>query len=149
MNAPFQTRAVVALLAIPFSIPSALAQSTSFDDLTRVRPARSARASSASPDGASNADNRWVKPGETLTLATIEGPGIIHRIWMTFAESGPSWLSKDGAADPSEIVLRMYWDGAEQPAVESPVGDFFANGFGRRAEVNSLAAACRLMPCPR
>src|SRR5262245_231168 len=81
------------------------------DSLTHVRPAVSARASSASPDPNSNGDNRWVKPGETLTLAALEGPGVIRHIWMTFAESGPSWISKNGAADPSEIVLRMYWDG--------------------------------------
>ena len=85
----------------------------------------------------SNADNRWVKPGEVYTVAAIEGPGMIRHIWFTFAESGPSWLSKEGAADPSEIVLRMYWDGASEPAVEAPLGDFFAAGFGRRAEINS------------
>jgi hypothetical protein len=112
MAAPLHARAVVALLATQSLVAPALAQSASLDDLSHVRPARSARVSSASPDAASNADNKWVKPGETLTLAAIEGPGIIHRIWMTFAESGPSWLSKDGAADPSDIVLRMYWDGA-------------------------------------
>jgi hypothetical protein len=31
----------------------------------------------------------------------------------------------------------MYWDGAEKPAVEAPVGDFFANCFGVRSEVVS------------
>jgi len=34
-------------------------------------------------------------------------------------------------------VLRMYWDGAAEPAVEAPLGDFFAAGFGHRAEINS------------
>ena len=32
----------------------------------------------------------------------------------------------------------MYWDGNERPAVEAPVGDFFANCFGKRSEVISL-----------
>jgi len=32
----------------------------------------------------------------------------------------------------------MYWDGAKEPAVEAPVGDFFANAFGKRSEVISL-----------
>lgn len=107
------------------------------DHLTRPGPGVSARISSASPDPNSNRDNRWIKPGETYTMAEINGAGVIRHIWMTFAESGPSWLSKDGSADPSELVLRMYWDDGEHPAVESPVGDFFACGFGRRAEVNS------------
>ncbi len=32
----------------------------------------------------------------------------------------------------------MYWDGSKRPAVEAPVGDFFANCFGKRSEVISL-----------
>lgn len=126
-------------LSIVFAIAaSASLFAQSLSDLTTIRDARSRRIASNSPDAASNADNRWVKPGETLVLADIQHGGVIRHIWATFAESGPSWISKEGAADPSEIVLRMYWDGAEQPAVESPFGDFFAAGFGRRAEVNSL-----------
>jgi D-arabinan exo alpha-(1,3)/(1,5)-arabinofuranosidase (non-reducing end) len=109
-----------------------------FGDLTMVRDARSRRIASNSPDPGSNADNRHVKPGDTFTLADIKGPGVIRHIWLTFPESTRSWLSDKGCADPSEIVVRMYWDGADQPAVESPLGDFFAAGFGQRAEVNSL-----------
>jgi hypothetical protein len=36
-------------------------------------------------------------------------------------------------------ILRIYWDGAEQPAVECPVGDFFACGWQRYAQLSSLA----------
>ena len=32
----------------------------------------------------------------------------------------------------------MYWDGSKRPGVEAPVGDFFANCFGKRSEVMSL-----------
>lgn len=121
-----------------FLTSSALAQSTLLDSLTTIQDARSRRIASNSPDPNSNGDNRYVKPGDTFTLADIKCPGVIRHIWVTFAESGPSWLSKEGAADPSEVVLRMYWDGAPDPAVESPFGDFFAAGFGKRAEVNSI-----------
>lgn len=106
-------------------------------DLARVQPGRSRRVSSAAPTAGSNRDNRWIKPGEVCTLADIHGAGTITHIWLTFNEARPNWLSAAGSADPSEIVLRMYWDGAEQPAVESPVGDFFAAGFGLRREVRS------------
>lgn len=107
--------------------------------LLRPLPGRSARASSAVPKRSSNADNRFIPPGGKLVLAEIEGPGIIQHIWMTFPGPEPSWLGKQGNADHSELVLRMYWDGATEPAVESPVGDFFAAGFGQRAPVNSAA----------
>ncbi len=113
----------------------AIAQS--LDDLTQVRDATSARVSSAHPEAWSNGDNRWVKPGEAFTMADLKGPGVVRHIWLTFPDSAPSWIAKEGSAAPDEIVLRMYWDGAEQPAVESPLGDFFAAGFGRRAEINS------------
>ena len=35
-------------------------------------------------------------------------------------------------------ILRIYWDGQEQPSVECPVGDFFACGWGKYAQVTSL-----------
>ncbi len=108
------------------------------DGLTRPSSGVSGRVSSNSPDPWSNRDNRWVKPGESFVVADVTGPGVIRHIWFTFAEPSPSWLSKDGAADHSEVVLRMYWDGAEEPAVEAPLGDFFAAGFGRRAEIQSM-----------
>ncbi len=106
--------------------------------LARLGPGRSARISSAASRRSSNRDNRRIAAGERFVLAEIETPGVIQHIWMTFPSPEPSWLGRQGNPNHSELVLRMYWDGAEQPAVESPVGDFFAAGFGRRAEVRSL-----------
>ena len=123
--------------AIAAALLTGAANSQSLDDLIRVRDARSSRASSAHAEAWSNGDNRWVKPGETHTMADIAGAGVIRHIWLTFPESAPSWIAKDGSAAPDEIVLRMYWDGHAEPAIESPLGDFFAAGFGRRAEINS------------
>ena len=68
-----------------------------------------------------------VKPGETFTLADIEGPGCINHIWCT--PSG-NWRF---------MILRIYWDGSETPSVECPVGDFFACGWGVYSQVSSLA----------
>jgi len=107
-------------------------------DLLSIRDDRSMRISSAAPQRSSNWDNRRIPPGETLTIAEMEGPGVINHIWLTFPDPAPGWLGRDGNANHSELVLRIYWDGADEPAVESPVGDFFAAGFGRRAEVLSL-----------
>lgn len=105
--------------------------------LIQPLPGRSGRISSAAPRRSSNFDNRFIGPGETLVLAAIDGPAVIQHIWLTFPGPEPSWLGKDGNANHSELVLRMFWDGASEPAVESPVGDFFAAGFGKRAAVNS------------
>ena len=68
-----------------------------------------------------------VAPGETLEMANIEGPGAIQQIWLT--PTG-NWRFS---------ILRIYWDDQEHPSVECPVGDFFACGWGKYAQVSSLA----------
>ncbi len=68
-----------------------------------------------------------IQPGETFELAAIEGPGAIQQIWMT--PTG-NWRFS---------ILRIYWDGQEQPSVECPIGDFFAMGWGEYAQLSSLA----------
>jgi hypothetical protein len=111
-------------------------------DLARVKPGRSAAVTSSHPDFRSNLDRTtYIKPGETLVMADLQGPAVIQHIWLTFNEARPNWLEKGGSANPAEIVLRMYWDGAAEPAVESPLGDFFAAGFGLRNEIRSLPVA--------
>jgi hypothetical protein len=127
-----------ALAATGFLLPLD-AQDVGLGDLARIRPGVSRRASSAHPDALSNHDNKWIGPGERFVMADLRGPGAITHIWMTFAGPEPGWLSKDGSADHSEVVLRMYWDGADAPAVEAPIGDFFAAGFGERVPVESAA----------
>jgi hypothetical protein len=72
--------------------------------------------------------------GETLTLAEIEGPGVIRHIWITLPDTTPA-----GAFVLRDLVLRAYWDGESTPSIEVPVGDFFCNGFGTRALVTSEA----------
>ncbi|MDF2439487.1 MAG: hypothetical protein JWN98_471 [Abditibacteriota bacterium] len=68
-----------------------------------------------------------IEAGQTFTLADIDGPGVIQQIWMT--PTGNFRFS----------ILRIYWDDSEEPAVECPIGDFFACGWNRYAQVSSLA----------
>ncbi|MGD0112311.1 MAG: DUF2961 domain-containing protein, partial [Armatimonadota bacterium] len=62
-----------------------------------------------------------IQPGQTHVVADIHDQGAIQQIWMT--PTGHWRFS----------ILRMYWDGADTPAVECPVGDFFACGWNRYA----------------
>lgn len=64
--------------------------------------------------------------GAEVDLAQVAGPGVVKHIWLT---TTGSWR---------EMVLRMFWDGSELPAVEVPLGDFFCNGWDRFSPVNSL-----------
>ena len=107
--------------------------------LSQIKPGKSRAITSADPNPASNADRlKYIAPGETKVLADIKGPAVINHIWLTFNEARPNWLEAGGSARPDEIVLRMYWDDAKEPAVEAPLGDFFSAGFGLRKEINSL-----------
>ena len=67
-------------------------------------------------------------PGEITVLADVKGSGAIQHIWMT-----------SGSDDWRNQILRFYWDGSDVPAVECPLGDFFACGWGQYAQINSLA----------
>jgi hypothetical protein len=74
-----------------------------------------------------------IDTGESATLAEIEGPGVIRHLWLTVpdrTDAGP-WVLRD-------LVLRIWWDDAADPAVEVPLGDFFCNGFGQRALITSV-----------
>jgi hypothetical protein len=64
----------------------------------------------------------------TYTLAEITGPGAIEQIWMT-----PAPLE-----NTRDYILRFYWDDEVDPSVEVPMGDFFACGWGRYCQINSL-----------
>ena len=67
-----------------------------------------------------------IAPKQVFSMAEIQGPGAIEHFWMT--PTG-NWRFS---------ILRIYWDGETEPSVEVPVGDFFANGWGRYAPVSSL-----------
>lgn len=71
-----------------------------------------------------------VAPHSTVTLAAIEEPGAIQHIWVTTAPV--HWR---------QLILRAYWDGEQTPSIEAPLGDFFANGWCERCNVNSLPIA--------
>ena len=71
-----------------------------------------------------------IRPGETFTLADIQGSGALQQIWLT--THYVNWR---------RLVLRFFWDGDERPAVEVPVGDFFCNGWCQFSQVSALPVA--------
>jgi hypothetical protein len=80
-----------------------------------------------------NADARNIAPGQTLVLADLKGPGRITHIWFTAAGNERGF--------PRSAVIRMYWDDSDRPAVEVPLGDFFAAGHGMQVDINSSRVA--------
>jgi hypothetical protein len=71
-----------------------------------------------------------IKGKSTFTLAEINGSGAINQIWLgATADFRRARL----------FILRFYWDDEAEPSVEVPMGDFFACGWGKHCQINSLA----------
>lgn len=70
-----------------------------------------------------------IQPGQTTVLAEIKGPGEINHIWMT---ATGKWRN---------LIFRIYWDDANSPGVECPLGDFFCSGWQCYSPLSS-AAVC-------
>ena len=70
-----------------------------------------------------------ISAGETATLAEIDGPGMLRSFWLTVDNLSPEALRS--------YVIRIYWDNAEHPSVEAPLGDFFGLAHGRVAHYHT------------
>jgi len=71
-----------------------------------------------------------IPPKTTVILAEIDEPGAIQHIWNTVH---PDWWRR--------LILRVYWDDELTPSIETPLGDFFCNGWCQRCNVDSLPIA--------
>lgn len=146
-------KAIIALLSAITALT--IAQSGPLGNLAQAQEGQSRRATSSFREGKdgkydskafpkgdleekSNWDNFRVQPGQTHVLMDEQGPGVITHIWMTFLGPEPQGWAPKGSANHQEMLLRIYWDGNPKPAVEAPIGDFFANSFGKRSSVVSL-----------
>ena len=57
-----------------------------------------------------------IAPGQTVTLAEVDGPGVIQNMWFTgYVEH--------------HFVLRAYWVGQAHPSVEAPLSAFFGCAY--------------------
>jgi hypothetical protein len=115
---------VVCLLIVCFTAGEALAQSLdnilSPSRLPYLKNSRLIQISSYDRTGG-NADFVPIPVGGTAVLADIQGPGVVVQFWVTIGAKDKYFLRR--------ILLRMFWDGEENPSVEVPVGDFFGTGF--------------------
>ncbi|MBN1911455.1 MAG: DUF2961 domain-containing protein, partial [Pirellulales bacterium] len=123
MTAPAKTFLFVLLFSL-----SCVVADAGLTDLGKPIEGRRMRASSTGPREL-NRDHAVIEPGQTITLAELEGPGEIQHIWFT--------VSSRDIRYPAKAILRIYWDDAKEPSVQAPLGDFFAVGNGMRTTVNS------------
>src|SRR5215471_13840803 len=81
-----------------------------------------------------------IRRGKRVTIGEVKGQGYIAQFWLTF----PGWFwqhwNTKAAINQSilkTLILRIYWDGVQQPAVAAPVGDFFGAGLCEVASFGS------------
>ncbi|MFA6450457.1 MAG: glycoside hydrolase family 172 protein [bacterium] len=123
--------ALAAAIAFNAAALAGPAAGSPLDNLYMIREGRPMRASSSDPAWETgNNDWRLLPANTDITIANLEGPGIITHIWTTMA-------CRDRQC-PRLLAIRAYWDGEEQPSVEAPLGDFFAVGHGMDVAVNSM-----------
>ncbi len=117
------------VLVVGGLVPAHVCFGDQLGELTRSIAGRPCRASSGLFDPESNRDSHHPQPGQRLIVADLQGPGEVRHLWFTVASRDRRY--------PRTLVLRVYYDGADTPSVETPIGDFFAAGNGMRANVST------------
>lgn len=69
-------------------------------------------------------------PESSTTIAEIDGPATINHLWMTCFPD--FWR---------QLIIEVFWENTEQPAISVPYGDFFCNGWTKRTNINSIPVA--------
>ena len=68
-----------------------------------------------------------LKANETVTIMDNEGPGVIRHMWITFNSS-----------HYRDAIIRIYWDGQDEPSVQAPLGDFLCNSWKDRQNILAI-----------
>lgn len=126
-----------------------------FDDLFRLRHAESRSISAENPDGRRGGGGKataettlhadsaraarelgpgWkvspfttIDTGMTVTMADINGPGVVRHIWIATRTN----MLRD-------LSLTVYYDDHDQPGIRVPLGDFFCQAWGKYWHVQSI-----------
>ncbi len=99
-------------------------------DFARIDPTRHSRRASSTSSTGDNRDRLSIVRGTTETLLDASGAGCVTHIWLTCHSLEPFYLRK--------CLLKMYWDGEQEPSVLAPIGDFFGMGHAETATYASL-----------
>jgi len=78
---------------------------------TRVEQISSYDRTGMNDDGFSGKHSYIRKEGDSLVLAELEGPGVVHRIWTP---------------TPTDSLMEFYFDGEAEPRISIPFSDLFS-----------------------
>jgi hypothetical protein len=80
-----------------------------------------------------------IKPGQEQILANFDGPGEVTYFYIT-DDSLFHRTDTSGFAYPG-LLLRVYWDGNDQPSINVPLWEFFGNFDRESVDYSSLPMA--------
>jgi len=112
----------VDVIAQPYRLDTDLiSRSISFENPTGA-PGEGGKAASNLGPGRKGSPRRVLKPGETVQLCDIQGPGTIRHIWLTTARE---------PAPLRSMIIRAWWDDQKHPSIECPIGDLMGFAHGK------------------
>jgi len=79
-----------------------------------------------------------INPNETVTIGDIKDEGMIKHIWCTSVVMNEEVRVSLRSSQWRDIIIRIYFENNKYPQVECPIGDFFCNGWGEYAHVDSI-----------
>lgn len=109
----------VAMILLLFNISPISAQKIDIE-LAKLRPDTDIGFSNGGWAADRYKDLDQLNAGHSMVVADLKGPGVITHIHTT--RHHPEALLSRG------IVIEIYFDGEEEPAVRSPLADFFGDG---------------------
>ena len=106
-----------------FGDPSQIDLSLDSRAVTFENPTGARGAGGAAANGRKGAPSRWVRGGERVVLAALDGPGTIRHFWCTIPPAPPEVMRA--------VVLEVFYDGRDEPTISVPLLDFFGATCGR------------------
>jgi hypothetical protein len=117
----------------PYLLDTGLeSRSISFENPSGA-PGEGGKSASNLGPGRKGSPSLEVKPGQTVQLCDIQGPGTIRHLWMT-TEGDP--------VIQRACVIRGWWEGQEHPSIECPIGDLFGFAHGKITSYQSAVHSC-------
>ena len=106
----------------PYRLDTGLSsRSISFENPTGA-PGEGGKTASKLGVGRKGLPSKSIKPGETVQLCDIEGPGTIRHIWITTARE---------PVVQRACIIRAWWEDQGHPSIECPIGDLFGFAHGK------------------
>jgi hypothetical protein len=85
--------------------------------------------------GRKGAPSRLVRPGESVVLADLGGPGTIRHVWCTVPPAPPEVMRA--------LVFDVRYDGRSEPSISVPLLDFFGLPLGRPVPYSSALTSAQ------